>query len=356
MSTKENTPVEPQETDLDSFSAEFFGQSNAEPEKANSEADDDQELEESDATNVDTHADEDDDTLAPDDNDDEETSDDEDSDDTNEDGEDSDDEDDAENKPRPKKKNRFQERIDELNAKFREEERQRKALEEKLNQLTNKEQTDKGNAPKKQEAAPSTGGPSPDDKNEDGTDKYPLGEYDPNYLKDFVAHQLETQEAARQEQAQRQAEEKAIKEFRENLSNSWSEKLEDARTRYDDFEEKGQQLIDSFSDLDQSYGEYLTTTLMSMDKGHDVLYYLSSNPDEAREIVNSGPTKATIALGRIEARFSGEVEQSTKPKVPKVSKAPTPPPQNKGSSPAKTRVRPDTENLDEFSQMFFKGS
>jgi len=49
MSTNE-TPVEPQEDDLDAFSADFFGQKDAEPEPASSEADEDVD-EESDALN-----------------------------------------------------------------------------------------------------------------------------------------------------------------------------------------------------------------------------------------------------------------------------------------------------------------
>ena len=95
---------------------------------------------------------------------------------------------------------------------------------------------------------------------------------------------------------------------------------------------------------------------MSMDKGPDVLYYLSSNPDEAKEIVNSGAQKATIALGRIEARFLDD-ETDTKTVKQKVSKAPVPPPKNKGSSATKMSLdaTSDNVNLDALAKELAKG-
>ena len=92
-----------------------------------------------------------------------------------------------------------------------------------------------------------------------------------------------------------------------------------------------------------------------MDKGPDVLYYLASNPEEARQIVNSGAQKATLALGRIEAKFL-EVESKKSSAKPKVSKAPTPPPPNaraRGANGAFISVQPDTDDLDAFEAAFF---
>src|SRR3546814_4807298 len=96
-----------------------------------------------------------------------------------------------------------------------------------------------------------------------------------------------------------------------------------------DLKEKGEELIENFTDLDEAYGEYLSSTLMSMEYGPDVLYYLASNPEEAKKIVNSGPQKASIALGRLEARFMDEDKPQQKVR-PKVSNAPEPPPTNRG--------------------------
>src|SRR3546814_13887192 len=86
---------------------------------------------------------------------------------------------DEEETPKPKKKNRFQERIDEVVGKHRETERKlEEALAENARLKNSQKQEDKPT----QEVKPDDG-PSPDDKNEDGSDKYPLGEFDKTYIK-----------------------------------------------------------------------------------------------------------------------------------------------------------------------------
>src|SRR3546814_11078038 len=87
------------------------------------------------------------------------------------------------------------------------------------------------------------------------------------------------------------------------LQSEWQAKLGPAQERYPDFKEKGEELIENFTDLDEAYGEYLSSTLMSMEYGPDVLYYLASNPEEAKKIVTSGPQKDSIALVLPEARL-----------------------------------------------------
>jgi hypothetical protein len=93
---------------------------------------------------------------------------------------------------------------------------------------------------------------------------------------------------------------------------------------------------------------------MSMDKGPDVLYYLSNHPDEAATIVNSGAQKATLALGRIEAKFmlrlmpknSCEAEGQQSPAS--ASRA------ARGTGGGLHLTAPDTDDLDAFSQFFKK--
>lgn len=250
-----------------------------------------------------------------------------------------------------KKKNRFQERINELTGKAKEAARREKealdrikALEDKLNQTE---------VTKPQAKIEEAGEPSADDKNEDGTDKYPLGEFDPNFIRDLTKYAYSQERARTEEQARVKAEEDRIQREQDaasaELRKDWQQKLGPAQERYPDFQEKGEELLEGFSDLDQSYGEYLTATLMSMEFGPDVLYYLASNPDEAHRIVNMGPQKASIALGRIEAGFANEVSSKIK-----VSKAPSPPPTNKGMSASVGKVRADTDDLAAFKKDFFK--
>lgn len=196
--------------------------------------------------------------------------------------------------------------------------------------------------------------PHPDDKNADGTDKYPLGNFDEAYQEDRFNFMLEKTLEAQKAELAKQAQEQEIRQAQEALGREWNAKLEPAKERYPDFQEKGQALLDTFAAIPQEYGEYLTATIMSLDNGPDVLYYLSENIAEATRIVNLGGTKAAIALGRIDAKFEAEdVEEKPVPR-PKVSKAPAPPPTNRGSSAALAEVPDDTDDLDAFTAKLFK--
>lgn len=324
MSNPENNSVEPVEIDLDDFSKEFFGD-DQEPNASKEEPVKEDEQEESDAPTEleDTPEESDDDS----------------DDDANED------EPENEEPEAPKPKNRFQERINELTAKAREAERRAEEIEQRLKEY------EESKAPKPET---NDSGPTPDDKNEDGTDKYPLGEFDPQYIRDLTKHTLaEEQKAVRQEQEaekQRQKEE----EVKQALSEEWQKKLAPAQERYPDFHEKGENLDAVFESVDPSYTQYLATTIMSMDFGPDVLYYLANNTDEAERIISMGPTKATIALGRLESKFAFADEEKQKAR-PKISKAPTPPERlNKGSAAAVVEVEDSTDDLDAFAKKFFK--
>ena len=81
---------------------------------------------------------------------------------------------------------------------------------------------------------------------------------------------------------------------------------------------------------------------------------MSNHPDEARTIVSSGAQRATLALGRIEAKFL-DADAEKQLAKPKVSKAPPPPAERaRGTNGAFITVAGDTEDLDEFSQEFFR--
>jgi hypothetical protein len=335
MST-ENTNIDvPVEDNLDLFSAELFGESTADTsDTAKSE-------EVEDVTETVDDAPEEEDTHSADDGatDEDEAEEVEDSEET-----------DSDSDNKPKGKNRYQERINELTAKARQAERERDELKKALEQKNSPPEPE----PKKPEqvAATTTGEPKPTDKTEDGKDKYPLGEFDPRFLKDTVQFMLNQQEAERAAEAQRIAEQQKAYEERSSLQESWNTKLVDAQERYPDFHDKGEQMLSVFEGIDEQYGQYLTDTLMEMDAGPDVFYYLSNHLDEAQEIVNAGPRKATIALAKLEAQLVG----TTKPKGPSVrtTKAPPPPPRVKGSSVSKPSVALDSDDLDSFSRELFR--
>ena len=332
MSMNENTPVdtgsvESDDVNLDDFSAEFFGQNNAQSEPASSENDQDVDTDDN-APDDDTQS-IDDDTVEPesDENEEEEVE-------------------DVEEKPK-RRKQTAQERINEVVGQRRETERQLQAALDELARLKNKETEPE---PTKVVAEPENTGPTPDDKLEDGSDKYPLGEFDPNYIRDLTKFTLQQERDHLKRQDEAEAQVRQAQQAQQELTASWEEKLGPAQERYPDFREKGEELVSTFEGIDANYGEYLTATLMSMDHGPDVLYYLASNPDLAQEIVDSGPTKATIALGRLEAMFMEDGKSQTRPRV---SNAPTPPPTNKGSAVAAPSVPVDTDDLSAFEKQFF---
>lgn len=249
-----------------------------------------------------------------------------------------------------KPKSKVQERIDELVKQRHEAER---AADKKIAELRAEfESALKTREPAKVEQKVAE--PQPDTLNEDGSPKYPLGDFDPAYIRDLTKFTLEQERnqaniiAEEKRQFQEQANQKAT------LMNSWNEKMGPAKEKYPDLAEKGTELLNGFSHLDPNYAEYLSTVLMSMDYGPDVLHYLSNNRDEATKIVNSGAQKATLALGRIEAKFVEE-EQTKLLAKPKVSKAPPPPTATaRGTGGGAQSVPVDTDDLDAFTKEFFR--
>jgi len=330
MSTENETPVEQVEESLDDFASTFFGQKELPFEETTSEEVETDESITTDAQTEETQDDDEDvDTLATD--------------------EDEDTEEDA--KPAPKK-TRLQARIDELTAKAKEAERRAEALAADLEAERSKQQNIK---PKTEDVpARPADAPAPNDLKEDGTEKYPLGEFDPNYIVDLTKYTLKQEQSILEERTKQEKLQEAEDAQRAALSSNWNVQLATAQERYPDFQDKGQNLVSTFEGIDEAYGEYLTTALMSMDNGADVLYYLANNVEEAQKIVDSGPTKATIAFGRLDAAFSKTPDSETPTSRPtKVTKAPAPPPINKGSA-AVASVSADTDDLDAFAHLLFK--
>lgn len=337
MSTEENTNLDTATTvNLDDFAAELFGKNETAPvENANPEI-------KEDVTEVEGDASEQIEDTQPAEAT-EEISDLEEAEvtDTPTDGE-------------PKKKNRYQERIDELTAARRAAEREAQEAKEELERVKQQQKTTEPTPePEKVvETGTEPREPSPYDKNEDGSDKYPLGVYDPAYMRDNMQYLFNVQELQRKREEAQIAEQRRLEEARNSLQSSWNAKLVDAQERYPDFREKGEQMLAVFQGIDEVYGQYLTDTLMEMDAGPDVFYYLASNVEEAQKIVNAGPRKATIALAKLEAEIAGTTR---KPKATptNVTKAPEPPPQVKGAGVIRSSQDIVPGDLESFSKVLF---
>lgn len=188
----------------------------------------------------------------------------------------------------------------------------------------------------------------------DGTPVYELGEFDPAYIRDLTRHMLTQERERMQKESQEAQQQSAVQIEQTKLQDSWNAKIEEVTKTIPDFVEKGQALLSNFSNLEPNYAAYLTQVLQSMDAGPEVLYYLSTHPEEAVQIVNSGAQKATLALGRIESRFINNAAGT--PQV-RQSKAPAPPPpstRSRGTNGAFIAVAPDTDDLAAFSSEFFR--
>jgi len=263
-----------------------------------------------------------------------------------------------EDKPVGKKKNSFQERIDELTEKRKDAERaaeaerlEKEALIKRLDAL---EKLAKSKEPEAPVTPPVVEGPSPDEVLADGTPKYPLGEFDPSYIRDLTRHTIKQEREASEREYQQKAEIAKAQQEEQALVQTWSAKVEEVVEKtYPDFVEKTSTLTGAFQNIDQNYGNFLAKEIMQMEYGTDVLYHLANNLDEAKAIVASGPANALRRLGRLEARFALQSEEGAAKKL-RVSATPEPPPVlNKGKA-SVNEIPDDTDDLDAFEQKFFK--
>jgi hypothetical protein len=250
-------------------------------------------------------------------------------------GEEGDDEEIGEDDTPAPKKNSFQDRIDELTAKRRDAEREAEQLRERLDRIEN--QMKEKEPPAKEEVKSSDGSLDPDALDDKGELIYPLGDMDPKFIRDVTRNeykQMREQEKAQEAHTAQQA----------AISANWQTKVAKAKESIPDLEEKTQKLGEHFQGIDPQYGEFLATTIMQMDKGPEMLYYLADHPDEADMIVGSGPLKAAMALGRLEAQMA----TTSAPAPKRVSKAPEPPLTRTRGKSGSTVPPADTDDLDAF--------
>jgi hypothetical protein len=250
----------------------------------------------------------------------------------------------------PKKKQSAQERINDLTAKYRNEERLRQEEVREKDELRRKlEETLAKLNTVTPEVTKTDDTPNPDDVTTTGDPKYPLGEFDPNYIRDLTKYTITQERNQMRQEEERIRQERDIQQARQTLQVSWNEKVQKAEQELPDLRTKVQALDPILSSLPPQLGEYLSSTIMALDNGPAVLHYLADNIDEARRIVASGATSATLALGRLDALYS---KPATKPT--RVTEAPEPPlARTKGAS-AAIPIPDDTDDLSAFEKKFYR--
>jgi hypothetical protein len=123
----------------------------------------------------------------------------------------------------------------------------------------------------------------------------------PDEYAEVLAERKAEELLARREQARMQSE----------IIESYHDREEDARNKYDDFEQVAYNPKLPITDA-------MAQTIQSSDVGPDMAYYLGSNPKEADRISRLSPLQQAKELGKIEAKLADN------PVVKKTSSAPAP--------------------------------
>lgn len=322
----DNAPaVNDGDIDLDTFSQEFFG--GTKPEESEQEVDqevhDEDSIVDESAVDTDNAAEADTETEAEGDS--------------------------QETVEEPKKKRSVQERMNELTKQRYEAER--RELETQRQLQTMQEELARLRNPQKevpaQQVTTDQAAPDPETKLENGEAKYPLGEFDPQYIRDLARHEIDKEIKAATEY-RKQAEAAASAEAATKESQArFTEKLTAYEAEDPEIQGKILSLDSTFQALEPRYGQYLIGVVRDLDNAPAVLAYLADNPEMAQKIASSGPAAATVALGRLDAQVAKVVAT---PK--KVTKAPEPPVRTRGTQ-GQFAVAGDTDDLDSFSRVFF---
>ncbi len=118
-------------------------------------------------------------------------------------------------------------------------------------------------------------------------------------------------EALAEQKAQEMLRQRDAAQQQAKLLETYHEKEEDARGRYDDFEQVAYNPSLPVTDV-------MAQSIQASDTGPDIIYWLGSNPKEASRISNLPPILQAKEIGKIEARLAAD------PPVKKTSTAPAP--------------------------------
>jgi hypothetical protein len=259
----------------------------------------------------------------------------------------SDEDEDEDEKPRRRNRKPAKERIREQTATIKNLERELETLR-RIKELEEKSTPEVSEQKQVEEAK----APDPDAKDDKGESLYPLGEFDPAYIRALTRFTIDQETARAEKILEEKRQQTEANQAREKQQEAWIDRLEKAEQELPDVREKIATLDVLFVDIDKGYGQYLVDIVQSLDNGPAILHYLADNPKEAKSIVNSGATSATLSLGRLDAQLAAEKQR--KDKVTKVSQAAEPPKRTPRGSGGKFTVPDDTDDLDAFADKFFK--
>jgi len=127
------------------------------------------------------------------------------------------------------------------------------------------------------------------------------------------ADQFESPEAYAEALAVRKAEEliaqRELQKQRAQIEDAYAEREEDARAKYDDFEQVAYNPNLRVTDV-------MAETIKASDLGPDLAYWLGSNPKEADRISRLSPLLQAREIGKIEAKLGAEPPQKKTTSAP----------------------------------------
>lgn len=235
--------------------------------------------------------------------------------------------------PPPKNKKSAQERINEVVAKRREVERELAAERAKNAEILRRLETLESGSKEDEHPSlpPAPAGaefglvePTADDLDKDGEAKYPLGSFDPNFIRDLNRYDRAVERAYEAKIAKEAAAIQAQQTEEQKLFNEWNEKLTQAEKTSPNIREKAQELVDTFAGVDPNHIQTIAQTIMQLDNGPAVLEYLADNLDEADKLVKMSTNVAMLQLGRLDGYVTPERIPET-PVLAKPTAAPRPP-------------------------------
>lgn len=215
------------------------------------------------------------------------------------------------------------ERISDLTAKMRSEQRRADSLEARLRELEAGGTQKSGAAPLTGDQSAANSGDTPPDPS-----KFDYGELDPKYIAALARH--ETAQALKAQKAEddktRQAQ--AADEKRQEQAQKQDVLVKAGVKLFDDFDEVVMQgARDGAWELTRTLGELI---LDDPEFGPRIAYELAKDPDESRRVAKLSEAQQAAYFGKQQAKFeAAKPSQRTAPKTPQ---APPPPKTPKGGS------------------------
>jgi hypothetical protein len=175
---------------------------------------------------------------------------------------------------------------------------------------------------------------------------FEYGELDARYIRALARFEARQEFKAGQDNQQKARLSDAAAQEAQKFEERKSALEEAGSAKYDDFQEV---VIESAMNGEWPLSKELGQLALESKVGHDILYYLASDPKESRRVASLSPYQQAAYFGRLEARFSSDEDANPKQEI-RVPKAPAPITNARGRG-GKGQVSPDTSDFKSFEAL-----